>query len=187
MYMFKTRKKAFTMIELLVCLICLGLLSIGIATFAAAIKGNIGLIDDQDQQISEEYQDVLKLKLEGPNIVDELVHSNNLVRAERLPTDNSFNMDLYYVPSESEKVEYHSSNTNVLAINGSSMQTKNPGIAYIEIRIFELKSDGAYHDVDRIQYVPVITYSPSEASLITELNYYFYGGEYYHCWINVED
>ena len=181
-----TKKKAFTMIELLICLICLGLLSLGIATFATALKGNVALIDERDQIMSEEYQDVLKLKLNGESVVDDLYYPDNLIKAERLPIDSSFNIDLYYVASQSEKIEISSSDPNVLVINGNSFQTKGPGTAYVQIKIYEKKSDGAYHDVDRIQYIPVITYSTTEAPLITELDYYFYSGRYYYCWINAE-
>ena len=184
--MFTAKKKAFTMIELLICLICLGLLSLGIATFATALKGNVALIDERDQIMSEEYQDVLKLKLDGESVVDDLYYPDNLIKAERLPVNNSFNIDSYYVASPSEKIEISSSDLNVLIINGNSFQTKGPGAAYVQIKIYEKKSDGAYHDVDRIQYIPVITYSPTEAPLITELDYYFYSGQYYYCWINAE-
>ena len=185
--MFNLKKQAFTMIELLICLICLGLLSIGIATFATAIKGNISILDERDQRMSEEYQDVLKLKLDGEDIVDELYYPDSLIKAERLPVNNSFNIELYYTPTASERIECTSSNTDVLVVNNSSFQTKQPGVAYVQIKIYELKSDGEYHDVDRIKYIPVITYSTSEAPFITGVDYYFYGGQYYHCWINVEE
>ena len=67
----KQNKKAFTMIEMLVCLVCLGFLCPGIGTFAAAINAHTAYIQTRENDMLPEYQDVLDLKsnaLKGSSI-----------------------------------------------------------------------------------------------------------------------
>ena len=117
MFIKKRNKKAFTMIELLVCLVCLGFLTIAIATFASSIKTQQSKMFEREATMVNEYQDILDLKSKGLNIVDQLNYKFYLTQALPQETGSEFSIiDMLNINSL-QKVECVSMDENILFID----------------------------------------------------------------------
>jgi type II secretory pathway pseudopilin PulG len=183
----KHNKKAFTMIEMLVCLVCVGFLAIGIGTFAATINAHSIYISAREDQMLHEYQDVLNLKANGSDAQDNLNFSSNLYASITQSEGATFNANDYLAVESNQLVKYSSSDESVLHVdeNGNA-QTLLPGIVYIKANILTLGNDGEYHDTNNVKYIPIIVISNTYNNEFNTLNYYYYGGQYYSCWVYVE-
>ena len=183
----KHNKKAFTMIEMLVCLVCVGFLAIGIGTFAATINAHSIYISAREDQMLCEYQDVLNLKANGMEAQDELNFSSNLYASITHDEGANFNINNYLTIESNQSVKYSSSNDSILRIDeNGNVQTLIPGVACIKANILTLGSDGEYHDTNNIKYIPVIVTNNTYINEFNTLNYYYYGGQYYSCWVYIE-
>ena len=177
------KKKAFTMIEVLVCLVCIGILTACIGTFASAIKLNASLLDEREIVSSNEYQDVLNIKAHGATATG-LNYSDYLIKADKHKKAQSFSIADKFTIDTNDKVEIKSSNNNVVIVdNHGNCRSVGPGLAYIEIQFSTKGNDGEYHDLGVRKYIPVFVYDEDYEDSINTFNYYFYGGKYYTCWL----
>ena len=184
----KQNKKAFTMIEMLVCLVCLGFLCTGIGTFAAAINAHTAYIQARENDMLLEYQDVLDLKSNGLDAQDRLNFSSNLYASNKYMDGASFSVSDKVTLSPDQKVKYSTSDTSIVYVEADgSCQAVSPGVAYISATILmKDDSDGEYHDTNKVIYIPVVIISNTYSDEFNDLDYYLYGGKYYTCWIYCE-
>lgn len=177
-------KKAFTMIELLVCLVCLGFLTVGIAAFASAVETNAAYVKDREELMLNEYQDVLYLKSNGTSDTSSLKNPDFLKQAEQFILGDTFNIRDYVTVSANQMIECTTDNTSVLTVqSGGTCTARSEGVAYVRVNILTMGSDGTYHDTKNVKYIPIIVKNTTNLDVLAELKYYFYGGRYYSCWV----
>jgi hypothetical protein len=178
------KKKAFTMVEMLVCLVCIGFLSIGIGSFASAIKGHTAYVSERESDLLHEYQDVLNLKSYGLIFRSKTNHPEYIHEAHKYVVDDEFYISDHYAGEPNQKFEYESSDINVITVDSNgTCNAVARGVAYIKIKILTLGNDGEYHDLGNADYVPFIVADNEFNQEFNSLKYYFYGGEYYVCWL----
>jgi type II secretory pathway pseudopilin PulG len=184
----KHNKKAFTMIEMLVCLVCLGFLCVGIGTFAAAINAHTSYIQARENDMLLEYQDVLDLKSNGLDAQDRLNFSSNLYASNFYSDGATFAVSDKITLEPNQKVVYTSSDTSVVSVDAAGVcNAVSSGVAYVKANILTKDdSDGEYHDTNNVVYIPVVIINNTYSNEFNNLNYYFYGGKYYNCWIYCE-
>lgn len=183
MFVGKRNKKAFTMIELLVCLVCLGFLTIAIATFASSIKIQQAKMFEREAVMANEYQDILKIKSDGLSIVDQLNYKFYLTKAEPKETGSEFSINEYLNINSIQKVELSSKDESILFIDDEGNCTAlSEGVTYVEAKILSLSDNGKYYYEDYIQHIPIIVYEPSNIATINSLDYYYYNGLYFNGW-----
>ena len=184
---YKQNKKAFTMVELLVCLVCLGFLAVGIGTFASAVKAHTAYIQARETEMVLEYQDVLDLKANGIDARDRLKNPDNLYSSYKYDEGATFTVSDKIVLEANQKAEYYSDNSSIVSINShGECRALAVGITVIKVKILTEQEDGIYHDNNNWQYVPVIVKNSEFASELQNLNYYYYGGKHYSCWVYCE-
>ena len=171
------------MIEVLVCLVCIGILTACIGSFASAIKLNAALLDEREIISSSEYQDILNIKTHGETTTG-LNYPSYLLKADKYKPAESFSIADKFTVAPDEKVEIHSSNNNVVIVdNHGNCRSVGPGLAYIEVQILSFGEDGEYHDLGVRKYIPVFVFDDEYEDSISTFNYYFYGGKYYTGWL----
>ena len=177
-------KKAFTMIELLVCLVCLGFLTVGIAAFASAVETNAAYVKDREELMLGEYQDVLYLKTNGTADTTSLNNQDFLKQSELKAIGDTFNIRDYVTVSANQMIECSTDNTSVLTVqSGGTITARSEGVAYVKVNILTMGTDGTYHDTKNVKYIPIIVNNSTNLDVLADLKYYFYGGRYYSCWI----
>lgn len=181
------KKKAFTMVEMLVTLVCIGIMTACIGAFASAIKLNASILDERELISSHEYQDVLNLKANGSPAIANLKYSEHLEVADKHTVGETFSLSSKIIPQPDQILKFSSSNDSIVTVShdGTCITTGN-GLAYIEVAILTLGDDNQYHDLGHRKFFPIFVYDPTYEVAINNVNYYFYGGNYYQCWICVD-
>ena len=180
----KTKAKAFTMIELLICLVCVGFVCVGIGSMATTIKSYSTYISDREAAMLREYQDIMNLKSQGIEYRSQLNNSHYLRDPNMYNIGATFSMELYYPLDHNQQAIYEAADPNILSVaeNGTCV-ARHEGVTYVKVEILTQDSEGVYRSNNETFYIPFIILSEEFQREMSSLKYYFYGGKYYVCWI----
>ena len=182
----KLNKKAFTMIELLVCLVCLGFICVGIGSMASAVKQYATYIDDREAVMLGEYQDVMNLKVNGLEFRDKTNYPENVHEATKYAKGSVFSVrDRAVDYAGNYQLVYESMDPLVVTVDqNGNCRALYEGVTYIKIDVLTLESDGVYRSDGKPVYVPIVVLSEKFNDEMNFLKYYLYGGKYYVCWMH---
>lgn len=184
---YKRNKKAFTMVELLVCLVCLGFLAVGIGTFASAVKAHTAYIQARETEMVLEYQDVLDLKSNGIEARDRLKNPDNFYSSYKYNEGDTFTVTDKIVLNADQKAQYYTDDTTIISVSANGeCRALATGVAVVKVKILTKQEDGQYHENNNWQYVPIIVKNTEFSSELNNLDYYYYGGKHYSCWVYCE-
>lgn len=184
----KLNKKAFTMIEMLVCLVCLSFVCVGIGSMASAVKQYATYIDDREAIMLGEYQDIMNLKVNGLDFRDKTNYPENIHEAEKYSKGSVFSIKGKAVDYIGDyNVVYTSMDPLIVSVdNDGNCRALYEGVTYIKIDVLERESDGVYRSNGKPVYVPIVVLSEKFKHETSYLKYYLYGGVYYVCWMHDE-
>ena len=131
-----------------------------------------------------EYQDVLSLKVNGASAQSTHNNTTYLVPATKIIKGETFDISSLIGLEGSQKAEYSVEDNSIATVNSNGQCLGvNEGVTYVKVNILTIGDDGEYHDYKNIKYFPVVIYNNSNFDSLADLEYYFYGGKYYSCWI----
>ena len=185
MFFKNKNKRAFTMVELLVTMVCLGLLTIGFAAYASAINNHAETLKQVESDMLSEYQDVLSWR--SPDLVD--VNTLNFSEYLKIPSKHALGSQ--FLASDEirltsiQKAEYKSLDPTIVSVSETgACDAVGVGITCIEIRIATMNESGDYvYDSDYTIRIPVVVYNIDDAGIFFEVAYMYYNGKYFNCWI----
>lgn len=179
----KFKKRAFTMVEMMVCLVCIGLLSIGIGSFASAVKHHTAYVAEREAEMLSEYQDILNLKAYGLSFRDKTNHPEFIYEAEKKSVGETFSVHSSLTLAPDQIVTYTSADPLVVRVDDNgNCKVLYEGVTYIEVRVLTLGSDGKYHDNNEFEYFPIVAIGDDFQEELDLLRYCLYGGKHYACW-----
>lgn len=184
----KMNKKAFTMIELLICLVCLGFICVGIGSMASAVKQYAAYIDERESVMLGEYQDIMNLKVEGIAFRDKTNYPENVHEASKYSKGSVFSVRDRAVDAGGDcQLVFESMDPLIVSVDqNGTCRALYEGVTYIKIDVLVKESDGVYRSDGKPVYVPLIVLSEKFNDEMNYLKYYLYGGKYYVCWMHDE-
>jgi type II secretory pathway pseudopilin PulG len=178
-------KRAFTMVELLVCLVCMGFVCIGIGSIATAVKSYTTYIEDREATMIKEYQDVMNLKTHGIELRDKVNFPGNVRDVYQYNQGDEFFVSQAFAVKPNQEVTYEAENEQIISVNSDGVgHALSDGITYVKVTILTKNENGNYEHGVEVYYYPVMVLSERFKVETSMIRYYLYGGEHYVCWIH---
>lgn len=186
-HLLSSRKKAFTLTEMLVCVLCLGILTAAITAFYVAVNSQALAINTQKQKMLYEYSDITTLTNKNSDVENEIA---NLYNSEYLIKAGQVAIGTPQIPQHgltvgaNQTVVFESNDATIAAYSESlGVVGVAPGVTYLTATIYIQETDGSLTKTDVFRIIPVHVYSPSD-TLSGLIQYYYYNGMYLNAWIS---
>lgn len=187
-------KKAFTLTEMLVCILCIGLLTIALTIFYTSVTGSAQTIAKQKDITLREYSDISYLTnsnksptllLSDPSSLG-LSYPEKFIEAARIKIGDAYTVEHGINMQSWYKLKYTSADPSIASVDNYGMvRGVSEGITYITVTLYTV--NGAVEtETDVARVFPVQIYSSSAQAESRGIRYYFYNGDYVKAWV-VED
>ena len=187
-------KKAFTLTEMLICILCIGLLTVALTVFYSSVTGAATTIAKQKDVTLEEYSDVsllsnsgksIKLLMGNPSSVS-LHYPENLIEAARINKGDTHTINHGIKMQTWYELRFVSADPSIARVDDDgNVLGVSEGVTYITVSLYVVNG-GAETETDVTRVFPVQVYSSSMQNQGRSVQYYFYNGRYVKSWI-VED
>ena len=173
----KFNKKAFTLMEMLISVVCIGLLTIALSAFTMSINNHTQKLRNQEEHLLNEFSDVSRLEHEDitAEFIDTLNHPEFLHTAAHLVLGEMHSSSIE--ADDVKTMTFESADENIVTVDnmGTCFPVK-PGVTFIKINI--VFTD----DTSTTTYYPVVVSPDEEYSYV----YYLYAGKEYFAWFMKE-
>jgi type II secretory pathway pseudopilin PulG len=171
--MHKFNKKAFTMVEMLVCVLCIGILTVALGSFVTSINNATLKLRYQEDELLKEYSDISRLESATitPEFIETLNNPEFLSEATHLLVGN-----MHLIPFDTQNlvsISFESNDESIVVVDESGTCFPiGSGITFIKIK-------AVLADNSNIESVYPIVVDDVETPSYT---YYFYHGKKYTTW-----
>lgn len=185
------RKKAFTMVEMLVCMVCIAFLTVAVASFHNSVMNQILSLKNEEDKALLEHSDVSRLRSASKidaALIDSLNHSQSVSKTNDLMIGNTWTIDPGFILRSGQVVVYESSDQTIATVGGSDgiVEGVSSGITYITATVCDVDAEGRALKTTQHKNIPVRVYDLTTQTIMTSFDMYYYFGEYYDGWFIAE-
>lgn len=184
-------KKAFTMVEMLICMVCIAFLTIAVASFHNSVMNQtLGLKNEEDKALLE-HSDVSRLRSASKidtDLINSLNHSQSVSKTNDLMVGSTWTIDPVFTLYSGQFVVYESSDQTIATVDGSDgvVTGVSSGITYITATVCDVDAEGRILKTTQHKNIPIRVYDSTTQTIMTSFDIYYYFGEYYDGWFIAE-
>lgn len=183
----KFSKKAFTLVEMLVCMVCIAFLTIAVASFHKTITNQTLMMKQEEESSLLEHSDVSRLRASkkiDTDLISTLNHPTNINKAIDINVGSVLTLEHGFVLSENQTVMFESADPTIVSINEISGEATGlrSGISYVTVTVYNVDDGGNSFKTFQSKRIPIRTYEDSTMDFMTSFDMYYYQGKYYNGW-----
>lgn len=183
----KFSKKAFTLVEMLVCMVCIAFLTIAVASFHETITNQTLMMKQEEETSLLEHSDISRLRtsktidadlistLNHPTYINKVVDIN---MGQPLAIEHGFDL------LENQTVIFESADLTIIAVDETTGNVTGlrSGITYITATLCNIDNNGQTSKTLQSKRIPIRVYEDATSELMTSFDMYYYQGKYYNGW-----
>lgn len=179
-------KKGFTMTEMLISMVCLGIITIAIAAFHQSVSNQTIKLKESEDAIMSEHSDISKLRvidnfdadvLADLNEPDRLRKSTDILIGSSIIVESDLDFDTNQV------LVYESANDDIATVDSAGNVTGvSSGITYITITRCSISEDGSVAKTTFFERIPIKVYSSENKLSMLAFDTFCYDGAHFFSW-----
>ena len=188
----RLQKKAFTMVEMLICVVCIGLLTIAVTSFHTLLNNQMIKMQDREVAALLEYSDLSRLREKNvidDDFLDTLNNPEMLRIAHDIKLGDTAVIEYDILLLAGQTVIYESYDASIVAVDQDSgtILPIAPGITYVIATLCEEDASGRTVKTSNSAHIPVRIYDDDTASLLLSSDVYYYSGVHHQGWLFYKD
>ena len=183
----KFSKKAFTLVEMLVCMVCIAFLTIAVASFHQTITNQTLMMKQEEEASLLEHSDISRLRTSktiDTDLISTLNHPTHINKAIDINVGSPLAIEHGFDLLESQTVMFESADPTIAIVDETTGNATglHSGITYITATIYSVADNGQVSKTLQSKRIPIRVYEDATSELMTSFDMYYYQGKYYNGW-----
>lgn len=183
----KFSKKAFTLVEMLVCMVCIAFLTMAVASFHETITNQTLMMKQEEEASLLEHSDISRLRTSktiDADLISTLNHTTYINKVVDINMGHPLAIEHGFDLLENQTVIFESADLTIIAVDETTGNVTGlrSGITYITATLCNIDDNGQVSKTLQSKRCPVRIYEDDTSELMTSFDMYYYQGKYYTGW-----